>query len=180
MTQTNSLADQVVNQVHQAIGGMYPVSSVGRDEVDAIVRAAVATTLTRITGTGIGVGGARQVDAKLRDLAREVNDGSTPKPRVSYVDQYFAAPKPAPVPHYSYTRVSAGSYQIWQHLGSETRAVGTVERTTEQHHNREGVPRGHKWIATGEAQGVTATGTGPNLDKTVSAWCRYLRNTKAA
>jgi len=76
----SSLADQVVNQVHAAIGGMYPVSSVGRDEVDEIVRKAVVATLIRITGTGIGAGTARQVDGKLRDLAKQVADGGTLTP----------------------------------------------------------------------------------------------------
>lgn len=84
---TTSLADQVVNQVHEAIGGMYPVSSVGRDEMDEIVRKAVATTLIRITGTGVGVGTCRQVDARLRDLAQAVTEGGSQVPRVSYVDQ---------------------------------------------------------------------------------------------
>ena len=69
-----SLADQVVNQVHETIGGMYPVSSVGRDEADKIIRVAVSATLNRIVGTGIGVGSARQVDARLRDLAREISE----------------------------------------------------------------------------------------------------------
>jgi len=70
----SGLAEQVVGQVHDAIGSMYPVSSVGREEADEIVRKAVATTLTRLIGTGLGVGTCRQVDTRLRDLARQVMD----------------------------------------------------------------------------------------------------------
>jgi hypothetical protein len=69
-----SLAEQVVLDVHSAVGSMYPLSSVGHEEVNEIVRKAVATTLFRIIGTGIGAGGVRQVDAKLRDLAQHVSD----------------------------------------------------------------------------------------------------------
>lgn len=72
---TTGLAEQVVHQVHEAVGGMYPLSSVGYDEADEIIRAAVSATLIRITGTNIGAGTARQVDGKLRDLARQC--GST-------------------------------------------------------------------------------------------------------
>lgn len=68
----NGLADQVVNQVHAAVGGMWPLSSVGAEEVDAVIRKTVATALVRITCTGIGAGTRSQVDARLRELAQEI------------------------------------------------------------------------------------------------------------
>lgn len=79
------------------------------------------------------------------------------------------------VPHYSFSG-SKGAYTVWQHTDGETQAVGTITPCVELDHVRYGVPRAHRWKVDARVRGVTVTATDKTLTRSLTTWCRTLRN----